>query len=413
MSDVHEIGEAVAAAGAQWMAFGPPVVQGGEPIRVAAHFDAYAAEYAAMRQRVGVLHLPQRGCIRVAGGDAKAFLHRLLTRDIAGMKPGETRRSFQLNAKGRIVADMVVHHGEEQTWLEMDRFDVPGMMELLERRLFSEAVSLTDASDERVVIWLLGPAAVALLDAVRSGDVGGGASAATIGVDTHRKVEVAGVNVLAWRHAALGHGGPAGVRLHTAKEAAGVVYAAVLAAAGFEAGEEPDADSAARRRASLRGRPVGWLAFNTLRIESGLPLFHIDFGSDSLPAEAGEGVLHDRVDFAKGCYLGQEITLRMKNFGHPRRLAVGLRFPDLPPGPDAAMPVGGTQVFAPEPGGGVPATIVGGVSSATLAPLLGQSPIALAVVKWSHHAAGTELVVPVEGELTRAVVTPLEELVGG
>ncbi|MBL8765625.1 MAG: hypothetical protein JNM07_15400, partial [Phycisphaerae bacterium] len=75
--------------------------------------------------------------------------------------------------------------------------------------------------------------------------------------------------------------------------------------------------------AGYRMRPAGWHAYNIARIEAGTPLFNIDFGPNSLPAETG--VLDDRVSFTKGCYLGQEVVARMKSLGHPKQTLVGLR----------------------------------------------------------------------------------------
>ncbi len=136
--------------------------------------------------------------------------------------------------------------------------------------------------------------------------------------------------------------GAMGLHLFVPTDDAEMLYEKLLSAAGFdpEADAEPDADYAQRRRETLRGRPIGWLAYNTARIEAGTPIFHVDFGHDSLPGETG--LLDHAVSFNKGCYIGQEIVARMKNLGHPKRLLVGLKFPDQ------KLPVAGTQV--PRPG---------------------------------------------------------------
>lgn len=141
--------------------------------------------------------------------------------------------------------------------------------------------------------------------------------------------------------------------------------------------------------ASPKVRPAGWHAFNIARIEAGTPVYLIDFGPDSLPAETG--VLLDRVNFKKGCYLGQEIVARMNARGHPKQQLVGIRFEvdeamrdpqtGLPP-----QPVTGTVLSLA--GGGAE---VGVVTSATLAPMLSSSPIAFAQAKWDHIAPGTKV----------------------
>lgn len=52
----------------------------------------------------------------------------------------------------------------------------------------------------------------------------------------------------------------------------------------------------------------------TLRVLAGVPKWGAELGEDTLPAEAD---LEGRaVDFAKGCYIGQEVVSRIKSVGH-------------------------------------------------------------------------------------------------
>ncbi|MEL7087240.1 MAG: glycine cleavage T C-terminal barrel domain-containing protein, partial [Planctomycetota bacterium] len=206
-------------------------------------------------------------------------------------------------------------------------------------------------------------------------------------------------------------GGVLGVRLAVPSEHAVEVYAALLARSGYEPGgdEAADAEYAARRRASMRGRPVGWSAFNTVRIEEGVPWYHIDFGRDSLPAEVpGPYGIDGAVSFTKGCYLGQEVVARMKSLGHPKKLLVGLRVTDESPDAQLELPgVAGAQVFDADE----KQKLVGGVTSSTASPLRGQAGIGFAVVRWGRHKPGTKVRVPADGRLVGAEVGPLDGLV--
>ena len=56
----------------------------------------------------------------------KDYLHRLCTQNINALEEGQTVRAFQLDDKGRIAADLIVHHGDGATWLELDAFEVRG-----------------------------------------------------------------------------------------------------------------------------------------------------------------------------------------------------------------------------------------------------------------------------------------------
>ena len=372
---------------ANWMAFGPPPEDGG--VEVPADFAAYEAEYAAIRRFVGLMPVPQRGLLRLTGSEVKDFLNRLVTQDIAAMKGGDTRRSFLLSDKGRIVADLIIHHGDEDTWLEADRYDLPDVAQLLDAKLFGEDVAIEDWSDRKAGFQLHGPASTQLLTAL------GGDAAARPGAmpGTHHVVDLGGVTASVFRHEPCG---VLGFGLWCECEDAAGLWDKLIDAAGYDPEAEVDADFAEQRREGLRGRPVGWEAFNTARIEAGTPLFHIDFGPDSLPGETG--LLDDTVSFTKGCYLGQEIVARMQNLGHPKRLTVGFKVKS------DALPVAGTQVLeagasdepARDPAG---AKVIGGVTSSTASPLLGHAPIGLAVMKWGKHTPGTTANVAVDGEL--------------
>ncbi len=405
MPEPNELNTLLQAAGAEMMVFGPADGgPGGQPIMIAEHFGAYEAEYASIRQRVGIMHLPQRGLIQLRGAEVKDFLHRLLTQDINGMTGGMTRRSFALNQKGRIIADLYIHHGDQSTWLEGDRCDLPAVVEALEAKLFAEDVTITDFADQRVHFALHGPASVALLDALAD-DQAGPQRVAEMPGTTHVLTLLGGAGVSVTRRDTCG---VLGLMLFVPTDHAAAVYRALLDAAGFELNapdpkENPEAaaDAAMRRRQSLRGRPIGWQAYNTARIEAGSPRFHIDFGPDSLPAEVGEALFNEAVSLTKGCYLGQEIVARMKNLGHPKRLLVGF---------EAAgdeLPVAGAQVV---PADGDTSKIIGGVTSSTFSPVLSHKAIGFAVIKWGEHEAGNSVRIPAGGALVNATITGLKHL---
>src|SRR5262249_48201879 len=78
-----------------------------------------------------------------------------------------------------------------------------------------------------------------------------------------------------------------------------------------------------------------------VRIESGRPLFGADMDADTIPLEAG---LDDRaISRTKGCYVGQEVIVRVQDRGHGRvaRRLVGLTFEA-----DAGVPTRGAVVCA-------------------------------------------------------------------
>src|SRR5262249_35588463 len=68
------------------------------------------------------------------------------------------------------------------------------------------------------------------------------------------------------------------------------------------------------------GRPMGYRALSTLRLEQGRPWFGYDFGEKQIPHEAGLERSH--ISYTKGCYTGQEIVERVRSRGHVNRQRV-------------------------------------------------------------------------------------------
>jgi folate-binding protein YgfZ len=62
--------------------------------------------------------------------------------------------------------------------------------------------------------------------------------------------------------------------------------------------------------------PMEFDTFEVIRIERGVPRFLVDMGEDTIPLEAG---IEDRaISFTKGCYVGQEVIVRVTTRGGGR-----------------------------------------------------------------------------------------------
>jgi len=131
---------------------------------------------------------------------------------------------------------------------------------------------------------------------------------------------------------------------------------------------------------ALDGRPpMGFEAWERLRINHGYPRWGVDMGPDLLPMEAGLEPIAIRYD--KGCYIGQEVIQRVKTYSEPPRMLVQLQL-DGPASPGTPVLADGQEV--------------GHVTSAA-------GTAALALVRKEHKAPGTRLAA---GGAT-AVVRPL------
>lgn len=77
--------------------------------------------------------------------------------------------------------------------------------------------------------------------------------------------------------------------------------------------------------------------FHRSRLSAGVPLVPVEIGPDELPQEGG--LEADAVDFAKGCYLGQEVMARIHAMGRPQRGLRSLFLPEHPPPAPLPMPL--------------------------------------------------------------------------
>lgn len=362
-------------------------------IDLVATFGEYEAEYAMIRKGVGILDLPTQGFVEVRGKDRLTFLHNLLTHDTKSLKPGDARRAFLLGKTGRILADMVVLELADKMVIQLDVHDAAKLPAQLDAYLFSDDVTLKDVSADFYSLALHGPASIALLESLT------GAPGTLAGMPdlSHRAVMLAGYSCIALRHDLTGS---LGIHLIVPRDGAIAIFTALTDAVG---GINPEVEGGVKR--PIRGRAIGWMAFNTARIEAGTPLFHVDFGPDSLPHETG--VLKAAVSFTKGCYLGQEVVARMQNLGHPKRVLTGLRMTD------DRMPISGSQVIDASAEPAAPSAtgaVVGGVTSSALSPMLGGIAIGFATMKWGKHLPDTKVFVPAEGSMVPAIVQPLSFL---
>ena len=131
-------------------------------------------------------------------------------------------------------------------------------------------------------------------------------------------------------------------------------------------------------------KPAGLAAADLLRVEAGTPVYGKDVTENNLAPEVGRTA--QAISYTKGCYLGQEPIVRLRDLGHANRVLTGLR-------------VEGTQ---PVPAGAKlwrEGKEVGQVTSSVYSPALG-TVIALAYVRRGNTEPGTALEVEIDS--TRA-----------
>ena len=141
----------------------------------------------------------------------------------------------------------------------------------------------------------------------------------------------------------------------------------------------------------IGGRACGWQAFDTARIEAGIPRFGADMDETNLPLECG--IENSAISYKKGCYIGQEVINRIHSFGHVAKELRGLRLTD----DLESLPQRRDKLF-------YQGKEVGYITSAVKSPDYGN--IALGYVRRQANQIGTELILKTAaGERTVKIVS--------
>ena len=211
--------------------------------------------------------LADRAVIAVAGADAHGFLQGLVTNDVDRVAPDRAIYAALLTPQGRYLFDFFIVEIDGTLHLDCEAARRDELLRRLAMYRLRAKVSLASA-DGLATIAAFGEGAVDALGLAENAGVARRFAGGVAYVDPRNAK--AGVRVLAPPDAAR----------------------AALEAAGFRDGQFSD--------------------YDTMRIAAGLP----DSGRDmvaerALLLELGFEALNG-VDFEKGCYVGQEVTTRMK-----------------------------------------------------------------------------------------------------
>jgi folate-binding protein YgfZ len=301
-----------------------------------------AAEYEAVRRGVGLIDHGNLGVLEVTGRDRASFLHAMLSNDVTSLGPGQGCQAAFLDVHGKVQVLLRVWMLEDRVLVVTPAGMAAATNEMLDRYLFSEKAVFRDATGERSLLLLAGPEAPALAERLTGTPPPEGAwssVSARLGAVDVRLVRGGGETGEAevWLVGAAGDG----PRVWDAAVAAGA-------------------------------RPIGLRAHESLRIEAGTPYLGHDVDDTVLLPEIP---IERWVSYSKGCYIGQEVVVRIRDRGHVNRHLRGLVLDgDAPPPPGALVAADGHEV--------------GKVTSAAWSFGL-KRPVALAYVRRQHAEPGT------------------------
>lgn len=295
--------------------------------------------YSALTETAAVVRRGDRAVLAVTGADRLSWLQGLLTNDVVALPIGGICDAAYLTPQGRMIADMRVVNFSDRALLDVPASLAESLQQRLSSLLFSEDADIAFA--RHIVI-----------------------------VDVH------------------------GPRVTDVTDGEPVVRDDAFELPGGSAFlERPDADAFVARVVARGAVETSLETLDVVRVEAGRPAFLVDMDEHTIPLEMG--LERRAISFTKGCYVGQEIIVRVTQRGGGRvaKKLVGLRFDrnDWPKAGDVVQ-VGGRDL--------------GRVTSVVRSPAL-ETVIALATLHRDFTAEGTSIEVATSTGIVVAQVSTL------
>jgi len=271
-----------------------------------------------------LLDLSERAKLRLTGTDRVRFLNGQVTNDVRKANANLAMAACVLNAKGRMDAFVFISANDAELLLDADMDLRENLTARLDRYIIADDVAIEDLTDSRALFHVTGDVAPALPN------------------ESH------------WRRSKR------------------------FGVAGWDLWVDAAEREQVLQSLAAQDTLVEGGARENLRIEQGVPRWGRELTSEIIPVEAN--LENDAIDYAKGCYIGQEVISRMKMSGQKNKRLCGLVSLEGVP------LVVETRLHAGEKD-------AGWITSATHSDSLGKE-LALGYVKRGFNEVGTELMGP-------------------
>jgi folate-binding protein YgfZ len=297
-----------------------------------------------------------RGRIRVSGSEATMFLNGLMTNDMKTLAENRWMRSIFATVQGRLIGTVRVIRGSDPSFLiDTETASHDAVLKTISRFTLAGDFKVSDMTAETALLSVQGQGAAELIENSFGQSVS--------------DVPQNGVVQTTWKNVPVT-----------------IIRASHTGEDGFDIIIDSSRKAELQQALEDRGaQPIGEDTFEILRVEAGIARFGQDVDETTVVPETN---LDDNaVSYTKGCYVGQEIIVRIKHRGHPAKKLTALRF-ETDQQVEAGAVIRSTENQE-----------IGRVTSAVISPR--QGSIGLGYVRYEYIAGGTRVIV---GDGIEAVV---------
>jgi len=325
---------------------------------------SFSRDYAAVREGgAGLIDLSSRGRITVGGAEAARFLNGLITNDVKTLAPQFWVPALFPNVQGRLLAAVRVMNVGDDFLIDTEPATYETVLNLLTRFTLAGDFRVTDQTEQTATLSVQGKRSPEIITAL----FGEGA------VPVQRLPwDPANITVAEF------NGTPVTIicDTHTAEQGYDLFIEAAqitdLRQALIEAGVVEVSEGTAE----------------ILRIEAGIPRYGVDVDGNTVVNETS---YDHSISSTKGCYIGQEIVVRIKHRGHVAKKLTGIIFPN------ESFEVGDPTVYSED------GKEAGRVTSWVISPGLDETA-AMAYIKHDYLKSLTPIQMEAGGRTFKGIV---------
>lgn len=325
-----------------------------------ASFGDARREYVELLTGCGVYDLGWRAKLVATGSDRMRWLNGMVTNNIRDLGVNHGNYSFLLNAQGRILGDLYAYNRGDYILIDTAAWQAPKLKDTFDKFIIMDDVEITDVGEKLTSFAVQGPRAREVLR-----------DAGVKLVD----VEPVQVQDVTWNDV--------GISITRMLSDVAQTYEIWLAPAAA-----PPLWEALLRAGA---KPVGMQALEMFRVAAGIPRYGQDITERYLPQETAQDAA---LNFAKGCYVGQEIVERIRSRALLHRRLTGMIIDGPPPSSVAKVQLDGKDM--------------GEVTSAVDVPA-GDRGLTLALGYLRSEAQAPGAALTIEGRGARVAQVPFRE----
>jgi folate-binding protein YgfZ len=269
--------------------------------KVINEFSSNKNEVNSLYDGVALRNISHQGIVELKGKDSLDLLHRISTNKISDLPKEGVRKTIFTSEKGRIIGFGTLLNFEDYQLLVCGRDNKNKVMSWIRKYIISDDVQVNDGNSKYNLLELSGPQAESFATLICGKIVN------DMPTDSFKIMHTE--NILFFL-----------IKMNEERDQNKFWFLA-----DFD-NTKKLIEFMSNQNGLFDFDMVGESAYNSYRIEQGIPAAPTELNDNYNPLEAG---LMQYIDFKKGCYIGQEVIARLDTYEKVQKTLTGVRLKDI------------------------------------------------------------------------------------